>query len=418
MTRRPAVLALLVAATVTLLPAGADAVQPPRAPASATTAAAALARSDVALSRLKVGGRVVTRGLVLPTAVVALPDGRILVAEKRGTVRVVRNGVLQRGFYLDLRARVSSSANERGLLGLAVDPAFATSGRIWATYTATGSGPAAGALVLARAVAASPAAGAVALRHVRAVMSIPHPGASNHNGGSIVFGPDGFLYWGTGDGGGGGDGFDNARQGSSLLGKVLRLDVRRTCGTKRYCVPPSNPRFSQGRTTWRPEIWAIGLRNPWRMSVDPATGALWIGDVGQDRFEEVDRVATGTGGFDFGWPCREGRSSYDASRCGGRTMTAPLLVRCHPGGVSGCSASQGGESITGGVVYRGSAQILLRGVYVFSDFITGNLWLYRGGVIARAGTLRYVSSFGRSARGEVLAVTYSGSLVRLVAAVR
>ena len=417
MSRRPALLALLAASAVAIAPAAQASVLALAAPAVPAVAARP-AKSDLPLTSIKVGGKLVARGFVQPTAVVSLPDGRVLVAERRGTVRVVANGRLQRGFYLDLRARVAAGGNERGLLGLVVDPTFGSTGRLWAAYTAKGTGSAAGALVLARAVAATAGAGAVPLRQVRTVMSIPHPGASNHNGGSLVFGPDGLLYWGTGDGGGGGDGFDNARQGSSLLGKVLRLDVRRTCGTKRYCVPPSNPRFSQGRTTWRPEIWAIGLRNPWRMSVDPATGALWIGDVGQDRFEEVDRVATGTGGFDFGWPCREGRSSYDASRCGGRTMTAPLLVRCHPGGVSGCSASQGGESITGGVVYRGSAQILLRGVYVFSDFITGNLWLYRGGVIARAGTLRYVSSFGRSARGEVLAVTYGGSLVRLVAAVR
>ena len=417
MTRRPAVLAVLAATAMALVPAAQAAVQAQAAPATVPSATSP-AQSTLPLSAIKVGGKVIARGFVEPTAVVSLPDGRVLVAEKRGTVRVVRNGVLQRGFYLDLRARVNAGANERGLLGLAVDPAFGSTGRIWATYTAKGSGSAAGALVLARAVAATPGAGAVALRHVRAVMSIPHPGASNHNGGSVVFGPDGFLYWGTGDGGGGGDGFDNARKGSSLLGKVLRLDVRRTCGTRLYCVPASNPRFSRGQTSWRPEVWAIGLRNPWRMSVDPATGALWIGDVGQDRFEEVDRVATGPGGFDFGWPCREGRSSYDASRCAGRTMTAPLLVRCHPDGVAGCAASQGGESLTGGVVYRGSAQRLLQGAYVFSDFITGNLWLYRGGVVSRAGTLRYVSSFGRSARGEVLAVTFGGALMRLVAAVR
>ena len=417
MTPRPAVLALLAAATLALAPLGQATAQAQAAPLPAAGAAVP-AQSDVPLNLIKVGGRVVARGLVQPTAVVSLPDGRILVAERRGTVRVVRHGVLQRGFYLDLRARVSASGGERGLLGLAVDPGFAVSGRLWATYTAKGSGSKAGALVLARAVATSPGAAVVALRHVRAVMAIPHAGASNHNGGSIVFGPDGLLYWGTGDGGGGGDGFDNARHGSALLGKILRLDVRRTCGARLYCVPASNPRFSRGQTSWRPEVWAIGLRNPWRMSVDPATGALWIGDVGQDRWEEVDRVATGPGGFDFGWPCREGRSSYDASRCAGRTMTAPLLVRCHPDGVAGCAASQGGQSLTGGEVYRGSAQPLLRGVYVFSDFLTGNLWLYRGGVIARAGTLRYVSSFGRSARGEVLAVTFGGALVRLVAAVR
>jgi glucose/arabinose dehydrogenase len=406
---RTAAVLIAAAALVSTLggtPAASAAPQPERA-LVATAPRTALPP----VSRLRVSTSAVVGGLAEPLAMAPVADGRMFVVERRGTVRVVKNGRLLAGTYLDIRSRVGSAGGEQGLLGIAVDPRFRTSPRMWLVFTAKGTGD----LVLATVRARFASAARADVSTLRTVLSVPHRGASNHNGGSIVFGNDGMLFWSTGDGGGGGDTFDNSRKGTSLLGKILRLDVHRNCATRRYCIPASNPRYRLHRTDLLGPIWAKGLRNPWRTSVDPLTGDLWIGDVGQDKYEEIDRIAPGAGGLDFGWPCREGFHSYDPGRCAGRTMTPPLWEECHPDGVPGCSQARAGEALIGGIVYRGRSQPALYGSYLFADYVTGNIWVYRAGTSATVGNLSGLSWIGRSWTGEPLGLTLGGQLVRFAA---
>lgn len=226
------------------------------------------------------------------------------------------------------------------------------------------------------------------------ILVVAHPGASNHNGGSMAWSPSGQLLLGTGDGGGAGDGFDNARWPSRRLGKILKVDVDRAQPTAR--------------------VWLSGVRNPWKMSVDSLRGVVLIGDVGQDRYEEVDRIPLGVAGGDLGWPCREGFSTFDAGRCGGRRMTAPLATFCHDT-IAGCPAARMAESMIGGYVYRGRTEAArLAGQYVAGDFVTGNVWTVSpGGAVRTVGSLPNVTSFGETATKEIVAVTYDGSLWRL-----
>lgn len=370
------------------------------------------------LSRLRVTFTTAATGLRQPVQAVSARDGsgRLFVVERAGTVRVWRagSGVASRP-YLDIARLVNSRGGEQGLLGLAFDPSFRSNGRLYVTYTRAD-----GALVLARLTTPSPTrATAVDARTLRSLLVVPHPGATNHNGGSLAFGRDGYLLVGTGDGGGAGDPRGNARNTRVLLGKVLRLDVRRACRPLAYCIPTSNPFRTGGG---RPEIYLWGLRNPWRMSVDRGTGDLLIGDVGQDRWEELDRVPFGRGGRDLQWSCKEGRETFRADRCGGTVaarVLAPFAVLCHPDGVAGCPAGQAAESITGGYVYRGSAfRTVLAGRYLAADFVTGLVFASDGGAAVRVGALRGVTGWGEDERGELFAVTYDGVLhgVRAAAA--
>ncbi len=402
--------------------AAAAALAAPLAPATAAEVVAmpgrtspghalALPAAPPPVSRVRVSTGTVASGLAEPLALAPVADGRMFVVERRGTVRVLKNGRIQPGLYLDLRSRVGSAGSEQGLLGIAVDPLFRTSPRFWVAFTARGTGD----LVLATFRARYASATRADATSVRTVLVVRHRGAANHNGGSVVFGKDRMLFWSTGDGGGGGDTFDNSRRGTSLLGKILRLDVRHSCAGKRYCIPSSNPRYALHRTDLLGPIWAKGLRNPWRTSVDPATGDLWIGDVGQNKYEEVDRIPAGRGGLDFGWPCREGFHSYDPGRCGGRTMTGPLVEQCHPDAVAGCPAARAAEALIGGILYRGTRQPALLGAYLYADFLTGNVWLYRAGSSATAGHLAGLAWIGRTWTGEPIGLTLGGRLVRFSA---
>ena len=237
------------------------------------------------------------------------------------------------------------SGGERGLLGLAFAPDFATSRLLWVSYTRGD-----GALVVARFQAASATAATVSLRTRHQVLVVPHPTYANHNGGDIAFGPDGYLYLGTGDGGSGGDPRNNAQNLRSLLGKMLRIDVR--CASTAYCIPRTNPYYTS--TTVRREIFMAGLRNPWRWSFD-TNGNQWIGDVGQNRYEEIDVIPARTGARrNLGWSCREGARTYKSARCSTKiAYTAPSLVMCHPDSVAGCRSTSAAEAIIGGYVYRG-----------------------------------------------------------------
>jgi glucose/arabinose dehydrogenase len=352
--------------------------------------------------------RVVAGSLVQPVAAVGARNGShlVYVVERRGTVRAYDPATrrLLPGNFLDLRSVVDDTGGEQGLLGMAFDPGY-RSGRpyVYVSYTDTTK-----ALRVARLQAASPAATSVPASTRRGVIGVAHPTYTNHNGGQLLFNRDGYLYVGTGDGGGAGDPFDNARDRTSLSGKILRIDVRGSCAGRLYCIPPSNP-FATS-TTLRPEIWAYGLRNPWRFSADRSTGTLWVADVGQAQYEEVSALLAGAGGQHLGWPCREGPASYDASRCSPAPNRGPFV-------------SYGravGASVIGGYIYRGSLyREQMWGEYVFGDFVSGRVFLYTGrGTYRTEATLPQLTAFGEGELGELYAVTYDGSLWLMRAALR
>ena len=313
----------------------------------------------------------VATGLNQPTSVVAAPNGNLFVTQKSGRIVKVTPDGKKRPWY---RIAVSSSG-ERGLLSMVRIDAK----RFYAAYT-----DAKGALQVSRFRKGG---------GERKLIRIPHPRYDNHNGGQLVL-HEGLLYISTGDGGGTGDPFRVAADPRDLRGKILRIDP--TCA-KRYCIPKGNPKSG------RREVIASGLRNPWRFSIDPVTSRLWIADVGQNAFEEVNRLRIGGPRVDFGWACWEARSRYDATRCAGRKMRKPVLSYGH----------DIGESVTGGSVYRGSDLPRLRGWYVFGDFISGKLWAFRNGTRVTIGRADGVTSFGQTASGELLLTTIGGRLLRI-----
>jgi glucose/arabinose dehydrogenase len=396
---------LAVAAALIVTAAATEAAGDVPATTRGDIAAAASAVAAAApVSSLRVTTSQVRGGFSAPTQVTSGPDGRsrLFVVEQRGVVKAVTAHTAKT--YLDIRSRVRSSG-EQGMLGLAFSPRFRSDHRLYVTYTRSD-----GALVLARLTAKRPKAKRVRAKTLRTLLVVKHPTYSNHNGGSIAFGPDGYLYLGTGDGGGGGNPFHTAGNLDSLRGKILRLDVSHACGKRRYCIPSTNP--YRGKKPGKAQILHRGVRNPWRFSFDPS-GRLWIADVGQDKYEEVDVLPRGARGLDLGWSCREGKHAYDASQCRrGASYVEPVIELGHSDVAS--SPGMAAESITGGYVYRGSAYAALAaGAYVFGDWVTGNLWAYRDGVLARVGSLPQVTSFGEDDHGELYAVTSAGSLVRL-----
>ena len=346
----------------------------------------------------------VATGLVSPVLVRSANDGtaRLFVVEQAGRVRVVSGGRIT-GTYLDIRSLVRSGG-EQGMLGLAFAPDFAKSHLLWVTYTRGD-----GALVLARFTAASTTSPNVSTGTRRTILVVPHPLNTNHNGGNIAFGPDGYLYLGTGDGGGSGDPANNAQNLRRLLGKMLRLNVR--CAGHLYCRPASNPWATS--TKYRHEIWMWGLRNPWRWSFD-TNGTLYIGDVGQYKYEEIDIVpASRQKGANLGWTCREANHVFNSARCNSQARyLAPTLEICHVD-VRGCPLSIGAEAVIGGYVYRGTAKVSARGTYVYGDYVTGRVWAYRGGVRSLPTALAGVSGFGTGNDREIYAVTLRGGLYRI-----
>jgi len=325
-------------------------------------------------------------------------SGRLFVVEKGGTIRTLPD----RELFLDITPRVRSSGSEQGLLGLAFHPRFAENGRFFVAYTASDGG----ANVVARyALTADRRAGDPASE--QRLFAQPDP-APNHNGGMLAFGPDGFLYVGMGDGGGGNDQYRNAQNRNTLLGKILRLDVD---GGDPYGIPADNP-FA-GQDGARPEVWAYGLRNPWRFSFDRASGDLYIGDVGQNRFEWVHYQPAGAGaGQNYGWPILEGSSCLRGTECDRTGLALPVAEYPHD---LGCS-------VTGGYVYRGEREPLLRGAYLYGDYCSGRIW-----TLARDPAGRWVatemlqanariSSFGEDERGEVYLTDLAGGTIYRVTA--
>jgi glucose/arabinose dehydrogenase len=332
-------------------------------------------------------------GLDLPVHATHAGDGsgRLFVVEQRGRIRLVTNGTLQPAPFLDITARVGC-CGERGLLSVAFPPGYAIKGYFYVNYTDRD-----GTTVVARyRVSADPDLADPGSEQV--VLTVAQP-FSNHNGGQLAFGPDGYLYVGMGDGGSGGDPQDNGQRANTLLGKLLRLDVEG--GTQPYAIPPDNPFRSVAG--WRGEIWAYGLRNPWRFSFDRSTGDLWIGDVGQNRFEEVDfQPAGSTGGQNYGWRLMEGAHCYDPDPC---TTTGLTLPVAEYGRVDGCS-------VTGGHVYRGSRYPRMQGVYLYGDYCTGRIWgLRRVGQGFESALLLdtpfTITTFGEGEDGTVYVTDYS-----------
>jgi glucose/arabinose dehydrogenase len=323
--------------------------------------------------------------------------GRLYVVQKSGTVRILQGGRYLPRPFLDVR-RLVSGGGEQGLLGLAFHPRFARNGRVFVNYTDRAGDT---RVVEYRARADRRA---VVPSSARTILRIAQP-YSNHNGGMVAFGPDGALYVATGDGGGAGDPEGNGQDLGSLLGKILRLDVD---AGRPYAIPAGNPfRRTAGA---RPEIWHYGLRNPWRFSFDRGTGDLWMGDVGQNAVEEVNRAPAGRGGLNFGWNAWEGRSRFGGTLRAGSAATMPVAQYTHAQGVS----------VTGGYVYRGTAVPALRGRYVFADFGSGRVWSMRagarpGGVREETGRLGVrlssVTSFGEGTAGELYVIA-NGSLYR------
>jgi glucose/arabinose dehydrogenase len=308
--------------------------------------------------------------------------------------------------FLDIRDLVNSSWNEQGLLGLAFDPGFATNGYFYVYYTAAGPGRHA---VVARFTVDAGNPNTVDPSTELIILQIPQPPAfNNHNAGMLAFGPDGDLYIGVGDGGSEGDPMGNGQNMSTLLGKILRIDVRNASTEAPYSIPSDNPFV--GVAGDRGEIWAYGLRNPWRFSFDPQ-GQLWVGDVGQDRFEEVDLV---TKGGNYGWNIMEGFSCYSPpSGCDESGLKLPVLAYPH---------FQGDCAIIGGYVYTGKGVPSLDGAYVYGDYCTGNIWAleYNGTQITYhaelvAGTSS-MYSFGVDSAGNLYVLSSDNHIYQLQAA--
>jgi glucose/arabinose dehydrogenase len=354
------------------------------------------------LSALTLALEPVASGFEQPVYATGAGDGsgRLFVVEKTGRVWILRDGVRSATPFLDLSGAVSRSS-EQGLLGLAFPPDFDGGGLVFVNYTRAD-----GATVIASFTVTGdtvdPASHYVWL-------TIPQPFA-NHNGGMIAFGPDRYLYVGMGDGGGGGDPQGNGQNPGALLGKMLRIDVGQG-GV--YAIPGDNPFV--GQAGWAPEIWALGLRNPWRFSFDRDTGDLWIGDVGQNAWEEIDfQPADSAGGENYGWSVYEATHTYppdSPAPANADAFTMPVLEYDRTTGTS----------VTGGYVYRGSQQEPLWGTYFYADFSFGRVW---GLQVAADGTIQtreladiegLVSSFAEDEEGELYLIDFGGTIYRMVA---
>ena len=359
------------------------------------------ARARFRAGRVTLELRPVAGGFEAPTYVTHAGDGsnRLYVVEQGGAIHTMVNRRVDAEPFLDL-SDLTDRGGERGLLGLAFHPDFEDNGRFFVDYTDT-EGDTVVAEYRSRSGRGDPGSAKVLLRFDQ-----PYP---NHNGGALEFGPGGYLYVAMGDGGSAGDPEDRAENSDELLGKLLRIDVD---GASPYAVPTSNPFAERGG---RPEVWAYGLRNPWRFSFDRPTRTLWIADVGQSAREEVNRVAFNRGGLDYGWNEMEGTACYEPpTGCDAQGSVTPITEYSHE---DGCS-------ITGGYVYRGRRFPVLRGGYFFSDFCSGKMWAIdaegpaRQRPIELLDTEHAVSSFGVDARGELYLTDLAGGEVLLVTGTR
>ncbi len=414
-------LAALVIATSLVAGCGSGPVTPPPGtrtafPAATPTAVGSAGGSGTSArpttpfdpTGVKVDVTVAVSGLVAPLDVTTAGDGsgRLFVAEQAGRIRIVKGGALVDRPFLDIRTRIKSGG-ERGLLGIAFHPGYPADPRFFVDYTDLDGNTVVSSFRVSTADPdlADPGSEVVLLH-------VTQP-AANHNGGAVEFGPDGKLYTAMGDGGSAGDPHGNGQRLDTLLAKILRIDVDASpAGGAAYAIPPDNPFI--GVAAARPEIWLTGLRNPWRMRFDRATGDLWIGDVGQNAWEEIDVARSGDAGLDYGWNTMEGFHCYQpANGCDQTGLTLPLAEYGHD---LGCA-------VIGGVVVRDPRQGGLDGGYLFGDDCSDNLWLMDPAgsgkrpavIVATMG--RSLSSIGEDEDGTVYATSLlPGELLRISAA--
>ena len=361
-------------------------------------------------TRVQLGLRTVGSGFDLPLLVANAGDnsGRLFVVEQSGRVRILTAGPSGTPF-LDVHSLIVQSS-EQGLLGLAFHPGFATNGRLYVDYTRAGDGA---TIIDEYRVTTDPDVVSLATR--RQIIAIPQPVTTNHKGGNISFGPDGFLYIGMGDGGGAGDPSGYAQDVNTLLGKMLRIDVNHTSAGKQYSIPSNNPYVGK---VGLDEIFARGLRNPWRWSFDRQTHDLWIADVGQGQWEEIDRstaVSGGGRGANFGWRILEGRHCFNPpSGCSNAGTVIPLIEYGHS--VSG----EANCAVTGGFVYRGARYPILRGGYVYADFCSGRIWVVDAAAPSPAtgrevlNMSLMITSFGESQAGELYLTDIGGGIHQVI----
>ena len=340
--------------------------------------------------------RMVVDGLESPVDLANAADGsgRLFILEQSGAIKILDQESLLTTPFLDIRGRVGSESSEQGLLGLAFHPQYPQNGYFFVNYTNRG-----GDTVIARYQVSGADKNIAKPESEKIILTISQPFA-NHNGGMLAFGPDGYLYVATGDGGSGGDPQGNGQSLDTLLGKIMRLDIDQEDS---YTIPADNP-FTDSSS---PEIWAYGLRNPWRFTFDSLTGDMYIGDVGQDQWEEIDFLTAGSpGGSNFGWNYFEGTHQFNGTPPNGSALVPPIVEYDHK---FGCS-------VTGGVVYRGSQLSGFNGVYLYGDFCSGNVW----GTLQNASgdwesallfeNMGRISSFGEDETGEVYLVDYNGTV--------
>ena len=329
-------------------------------------------------------------------------SGRTFVVQQGGKILILQNGTIILTPFLDITSRVTSGG-ETGLLGLAFHPNYAQNGLFYVNYTRTNtSGQLQTVIAEYKVTTGNPNLADISSERILITQDQPF---TNHNGGQLAFGPDGFLYIGLGDGGSGGDPNGNGQNTNVLLGKILRIDVDHTTTNKPYAIPSDNPFVNSGGL---PEIYAYGFRNPWRFSFDTTSKRLFVGDVGENSFEEIDIVNNGK---NYGWNIMEGSHCFNPStNCNMTGLTLPIFDYSH----------SDGTTVIGGFVYHGSAISTLQGKYVFGDFGNGKIWsLTEGsnGSWTRAdliGSSRQISAFGvDSSTGEIYVVDYSGSILKL-----
>ena len=357
---------------------------------------------DPPLAQVSLRAQEIASGLASPVYLTAPSgDARLFVVEQRGRIRIIQDGQLVSAPFLDITSRVSSGG-ERGLLSLAFHPQYRTNGFFYVNFTDL-----AGNTRIERFTVSSNQNVANAASS-KLILGVPQP-AANHNGGLNLFGPDGMLYIGMGDGGGGGDPQRNGQNRNTLLGSMLRIDVDRG---DPYAIPPGNPYAGQANA--RGELWAIGLRNPWRFAFDRQAGLLYIADVGQSRLEEVSIVPVARAGVNYGWNIMEGSACYSASTCDRQGLELPAVEYDHAAGAC---------SVTGGFVYRGTAIPEIAGHYFYSDYCAGWVRSFRfsNGTVSdqrswEMGDLGSVTSFGEDASGELYIVSANGRVYRIVRA--
>ncbi len=345
------------------------------------------------LEQLNLTLKPVASGFAKPLYLTHAHDQRLFVVQQAGQIMIIEGGVTRPTPFLDIKTRVGSNGNEQGLLSVAFHPNYQKNGLFYVNYTNLE-----GSTTIARYnVSADPNVADEISEQI--LLTIPQP-YSNHNGGHILFGPDGYLYIGMGDGGAANDPHNNGQSLNTLLGKILRLDV--DTGSP-YGVPQDNPFITTAAA--RPEIWSYGWRNPWRMAFDAATGDLYVADVGQNQYEEVDVELAGSGGGqNYGWRLMEASHCFNPTSCDPATLKVVMPIAEYPHS-QGCS-------VTGGYVYHGTQFPQLNGVYLYADYCTGTLWGLRheaDGSWSQAELLasgKIISSFGLDAAGELYLIDH------------